>query len=75
MFKISALMLSESDIELFSWTHLLKKTLQRSKILVYPVWKNILSFKVLQIEVLCSNNYINFLLSEEVGTSGNNIEK
>ena len=75
MFKISALMLSASEMELFSWIHLLKKTLQKSKILIYPVWKNILSFKVLQIEVLCSNNYINFLLSEEAGASGNNIEK
>ena len=75
MFEMLALMLSASEMKLFSWTHLLKKTLQRSKILVYPVWKNILSFKVLQIEVLCSNNYINFLLSEEAGTSGNNIEK
>ena len=42
MSQISLLMLFWSEKELFSWTYLLKKTPQWTKILISPVWNKIL---------------------------------
>ena len=68
--------------ELFSWTYLLKKTPQKTEILIALVWNKILKiwdtlFELIQIEVPCCKNYFNFLffLPQEAGTFGNNIEK
>ena len=67
---------------IFSRKHLLKKTPQRTKTLVSPVWNKILKIwdtlsELIQIKVQCSKNYFRrtFFLSEEAGASGNNIVK
>ena len=59
-----------SEKELFSWTYFLKKTTQKTKILIFPVWNKILKirdtlFELIQIEPQCSKNiFKNFLLHE-----------
>ena len=74
---ISPLMFFSSEKELFTCTFLLKKTPQRIKILLYPVWNKILKiwdilFEIIQIEVQCSKNYFNFFLPEEPGALESN---
>ena len=63
-----------------SWTYLLKGAPRTTKILILSVSNKILKiwdtlFEILQIEVQCIKNYFNIFLSQEVGASGNNIEK
>ena len=50
-----------SEKEIFNWTYLLKKTPQRTKILISPVWNKVLKiwgtlFELMNIEVHCSKN-------------------
>ena len=57
-----------------------KKTPRRTKILISPVWNNILKiwdtiFELIQIEVQYSKNYFKSSLPQEAGAYGNNIEK
>ena len=57
--------------------YLLKKTLQRTKKIVSPVWNKILKiwdtyFELIQIEVQCSKNYFSFFLPQEAWAFGNN---
>ena len=66
--------------ELFSWTYLLKKAPQRTKILISPVWNKTLkiwdiAFELIQIEVQCSKNCFKIFLPQEAGAFGNNIEE
>ena len=76
---ISPLFLSQRN-ELFSWTHILKKTLRRTKMLLFPDWNKILKiwdklFELIQIEVQCSKSYFKMFLSQENAASEKNIEK
>ena len=80
MSQISPLMFFSSEKELFSWTYLLKKTPQRTKILISPIWNKILKiwdtlFELIQIEVQCSKNSLKMFLPQEAGEFRNNIEK
>ena len=80
MSQISPLTIFWSKKELFSWRYLLKKTPRRTKILISPVWNMILKiwdtlFELIQIEVECSQNYLNFFSPQEAGAFKNNIEK
>ena len=56
--------------ELFSWTYLLKKILQRTKILISPVWNKILKiwdtlFELIQIDVQYSKNCFKIFIPHE----------
>lgn len=63
-----------SEELLLSWTYLLKKTSQKIKILIFPAWNKFLKIcdtllEIVQIEVLCSKNYFNFLSQEAIRAS------
>ena len=80
MSQISPLMFFPWEKELLSWMCILKKTPQRTEILISPVWNKILKiwdtfFELIQIEVQCSKNYFKMFLPQEAGAFRNNIEK
>ena len=79
MSQISLLLFSWEK-ELSDWTYLLKKTLQRTKILIPSVWNKILKTwdtlsELIKVELQCSENYFKFFLPKEAGAFGNNIQK
>ena len=68
---ISPLMFLSQRNELFSWTHILKKTLRRTKMLLFPDWNKILKiwdtlFELIQIEVQCIKNYFKFFYHKKL---------
>ena len=79
MFQIPPLMFFSAGKEIFNWRYLLKKTPQRMKILILPVWNQVLKiwdilFYFIQIEVQCRKNYFKILLSQELELPWNNIK-
>ena len=73
-------MLFSSEKRLFSWAYLLKKTPQRTKILIYPVWNKILEIwdtllKLINVEGQCSKNCFKIFLQQDAGAFGNDIGK
>ena len=83
LFPIAFLLKSVSDFTTdasFLWKYLLKNTLRRTKILVSPVWNQILKiwdtiFELIQIEVQCSQNEFITFLPQDAWAFGNKIEK